>query len=135
MIAVDGNAVCHLSFDDEVDENSNWPCSILCKEWTEEQKKVLIQLKDCFEDSVDMLRPLLECLDEGRGQSHNSKCCCVESSDGNTVFIIKQLLGHPMHCASNACNSLLRLLCAGAVHYPALKHYFSYSIVQDGTVL
>ena len=44
---------------------------------------------------------------------------CVESSDGNTVFIIKQLLGHPMHCASNACNSLLRLL--GAVHYPALR--------------
>ena len=42
VIAVDGNAVCHLSFDDEVDENSSWPCSILCKEWTEEQKKALI---------------------------------------------------------------------------------------------
>ena len=27
VIAVDGNAVCHLSFDDEVDENSSWPCS------------------------------------------------------------------------------------------------------------
>ena len=68
-----------------------------------------------------MLRSLLECLDDGCGQSYNSKCCCVELSDGNTVFIIKQLLGHPMHCASNACNSLLRLLCAGAVHYPALR--------------
>ena len=68
-----------------------------------------------------MLSPLLECLDDGCGQSHNSKCCCVESSDGNTVLIIKQLLGHPMHCASNACNSLLHLLHAGAVHYPALR--------------
>ena len=77
MIAIDENAVCHLSFDDEVGKNSSWPCSILCKEWTEEQKKALIQLKDCFEDSVDMLRPLLKCLDDGCGQSHNSKCCCV----------------------------------------------------------
>ena len=67
VIGIDGNAVCHLSFDDEVDENSSWPCSILCKEWTEEQKKALIQLKDCFEDSIDMLRPLLECLDDGCG--------------------------------------------------------------------
>lgn len=34
---------------------------------------------------------------------------------------MKHLMGHPMHCASDACSSLLRVLRAAAVHYPALR--------------
>ena len=38
VIAIERNDVCcHLSLDDEGDENRSWLCNILCKELTEEQ--------------------------------------------------------------------------------------------------
>lgn len=120
-IAIDENAVCHLSLDDEVADNKGWPCSILCKKLTEQQKKALVQLKKHFDNPVEMTRALLEHLDDGCQQTHYSKSCVVESSDGDMVFFMKHLMGHPMHCASDACSSLLRVLRAAAVHYPALR--------------
>ena len=76
--------------------------------------------KGC-DDPVEMIRAFLEHLDDGCEQSHYSKSCVVESFDGDTVFFIKHLMGHPMHCASEACSSLLHVLRAGAVHHPALR--------------
>ena len=120
-IAVDENAVYHLSLDDEVAENKGWPCSILCKKLTEQQKEALVQLKRHFDNPVEMIRALLKHLDDGCQQTHYSKSCIVGSSDGDMVISMKHLMGHPMHCASDACSSLLRVLRAAAVHYPALR--------------
>ena len=81
----------------------------------------MLQLKKSFHNSIEIIRPLLEHLDKGCGQGHYSKSCFVESSDGEDSFVVTELMGHPIHCASQACNSQLRLLRAGAVHYPALR--------------
>ena len=39
VIAIERNAVCHFSLDDEGDDNRSWLYNILCKELTEEQNK------------------------------------------------------------------------------------------------
>ena len=113
--------MCHLSLDDGFDESKGWECSIVCKKFTKEQKEALLLLKGTFDNSVETIRPLLQHLDDGCGQGHHSKTCLVESSSGETSYVVRELMGHPMHCASNPCHSQLRLLRAGAVHYPALR--------------
>ena len=122
-IAVDTDGICHLSLDEAynvMDKNESWKCTIMCKEFTNEQKKMVINLKNWFDDSVEVIRPMLEHVDDGCGQPHYCKSCYVESS------AVKELMGHPMHCASGSCDSQLRLLRAAAVHYPALRTLLNY---------
>ena len=44
-------------------------------------------------------------------------------------------MGHPMHCASNACNSLLHLLRAGAVRYPRTLLQQLYCARQNSALI
>ena len=126
-IAVDTNGTCHLSLDDDCDviQSNSWKCNIMCKEFTNEQKKIVIDLKQNFGDSVGLIRSLLEHVDDGCGHTHYCKHYHVESSDEECCFKVKERLGHPLHCAFESCDSQLRLLRAGAVHYPALRTLLS----------
>lgn len=39
-----------------------------------------------------------EHLDDGCAQAHDKKICLVELSGGDTFFVVKELMGYPMHC-------------------------------------
>ena len=49
-IAVDRDGVCHLNLEDGVSLSKSWECTVLCKEFTDEQKKIVLQLKSSFGD-------------------------------------------------------------------------------------
>ena len=124
-IAVDTNGTCHLNRD-TMDQSASWKCSIMCKKFTDEQKKIIINLKNSFDNSVEMIRLLLEHVDDGCEQAHYCKSCHVESSDEGCHFTVKELMGHPIHCAFGSCDSQLHLLRAAAVHHPALRTFLNY---------
>ena len=123
IIAVDTNGTCHVSLDDDcdvLDQITSWKCNIICKQFTDDQKKIVVELKNSFDNSVGVIRSLLEHVDGGCRHPYYFKSY-VESSDEACCFKVKGLMGHPMHCAFESCDSQLHLLCAGAVHYPALR--------------
>jgi len=102
-----------------------------CKTFCTEDKQNIINLKDYFANgSVEEIRDLLQNLDHDCQHGHYSKHSHVDytSTEGNggeisltNDFKDKELKGHPLQCCFGFCNSQLRLLQAGAVHYPALR--------------
>ena len=125
VIAVDGDGKCHLNIEDREEVSLNtWKCDLTCKRFGDHDKQSVIDLKKSFtEESVEEARSLLQNLDTECEHGHYSRSYDIDltfeelSCDNH----FKELKGHPLHCCYGYCNSQLRLLRAGAVHYPALR--------------
>ena len=72
------------------------------------------------QECIEEVRDLLQNLDSGCEHDHYTKPYGGNlAADDSDKF--KELKDHPLQCCSGFCNSKLRILWAGAVHYPALR--------------
>ena len=116
-IAVDSDGKCYLNLDDKK-SSKTWKCTITCKTLCNEEIQSIIDVKHEFSDEcIENAREVLQLLDNGCEHGHYSKPYDVDKED-NELEIRK---GHPLPCSSGCCSSWLRMLRAGAVHYPALR--------------
>ena len=109
-IPLDAQGVAHIS------EGSM--CSYTCCTVSDDDVKVIIDLKRAFENPITQIREELQNIDHGCPHVHHVKprrmddwLACTEISK----------LGHPLPCSSGMCNSKLRVLRAASVHYPGLR--------------
>ena len=126
VIAVDKNGKCYLELEDLQLSSKTWKCSLTCKKFCVKDRQTVMNLKSVFTDeSVEEVRELLQSLDSGCEHGHYSKRCDVNmeesSNESSHLNHYKELKGHPLPCYSDCCNSRLRILRAGAVHYPVLR--------------
>jgi len=86
-----------------------------------------MELKKYFANGlVEEIRDLLQNLDHDCQHGHYSKpfnvdCTSTDEVSLTNEFKDKELKGHLLQCCLGYCNSQIRLLQAGAVHYPALR--------------
>ena len=121
-IAVDSDGKCYLNLDDEKSSKS-WKCNLTCKTFCSEDIQSMIDLKNEFSDeSVETAREVLQILDNGCEHGHYNKPYNVDKEESSFVLSqFENMKGHPLPCSSGCCSSWLRMLRAGAVHYPVLR--------------
>ena len=74
--------------------------------------------KALFQLPVHKLRESLNSIDECTEQGHYSRPLNMQNSQGEMLYY--ELAGHPLPCTSD-CQSSLRVLRAGATHFPQLR--------------
>ena len=118
-IAVDSDGKCYLNLDDEKSSKS-WKCNMTCKTFCSEDIQRIIDLKNEFSDeSVETAREVLQILDNGCEHGHYNRPYDVDKEQSS--FQLEGIKGHPLPCSSGCCSSWLRMLRAGAAHYPVLR--------------
>ena len=93
-------------------------CSYVCRTVSDDDVKVILNLKSAFEKSFAEVREQLQNIDTGCPHVHHAKL--REMDEGLESTEITKA-GHPLPCASGMCSSKLRTLRAASVHYPALR--------------
>ena len=69
-IAVDRDGRCHLNVDDEK-ESKTWRCDLTCKTFDNEDRQIIIDLKNEFsDDSIESVRDVLQTVDDGCDHGH-----------------------------------------------------------------
>ena len=121
-IAVDSDGKCYLHLDDDKLSKS-WKCNLTCKTFCSEDIQSIIDLKNEFSDeSVETAREVLQLLDNGCEHGHYNKPYDIDKEESSfDLSQLEDMKGHPLPCSSGCCSSWLRMLRAGAVHYPVLR--------------
>ena len=122
VIVVDDSGRCVIAEEEgERDAKTNrpkrWKCTSECKLPTATEAECIIATKALFEKPVQTLREgLNECSEHGH-------YTCPLNADHKMPY--HELAGHPIPCTTvNAdCKSSLRVLRAGATHFPLLRRF------------
>ena len=109
-IPLDAQGIAHIS------EGS--ACSYACRTVSDDDVKVILDLKHAFENPIPHVQKELQNIDNGCPHVHHLKPRGMD--DGLACTEISKL-GHPLPCSSGMCSSKLRVLRAASVHYPALR--------------
>ena len=124
-IPLDAQGIAHIS------EAS--ACLYACRTVSDDDVKVIPDLKHAFENPIPQIREELQNIDNGCPHVHHLKPRGMD--DGLACTEISKL-GHPLPCSSGMCNSKLRVLCAASVHYPDLRKLLhSVYMAKNVTVL
>ena len=112
-IILDMNGKAHIS--------DNGECSYLCRNVTDEDAKVILEIKEAFDKPVPKIREELQGIDANCPHVHHVKPNKMDEDSDNMAITELKKLGHPFPCSSGMCNSKLRTLRAASVHYPVLR--------------
>lgn len=93
-------------------------CSYVCRTVSDDDVKVILDLKRAFEKPFVKVREQLQNIDTGCPHVHHVK---PRGMDEGLACTEITKAGHPLPCASDMCNSKLQILRAASVHYPALR--------------
>ena len=92
-------------------------CSYACHTVSDDDVKVILDLKHAFENPIAQIREGLQNIDNCCPHIHHLKPKGMDDGLASTEI---SKLSHPLPCSSGMCNSKLQVLCAASVHYPAL---------------
>ena len=107
-------------------------CSYACRTVSDDDVKVILDLKHAFENPIAQIREGLQNIDNGCPHIHHLKPRGMD--DGLACTEIFKL-GHPLPCSSEMCNSKLRVLLAASVHYPVLQNSCTLYIWQENVTI
>ena len=93
-------------------------CSYACRTVSDDDVKVILDLKRAFENPIAQIREGLQNIDNGCPHIHHLK---PRAMDDGLAWTKISKLGHPLPCSSGMCNSKLRVLRTASMHYPALQ--------------
>ena len=122
-IVVDDNGRCYLNLHNDT-SSKTWKCDLTCRALDNEDKQIIIDLKDEFcDDSIDNVRDVLQTLDDGCQHGHFYKISdhLVDMEEGSDESFdlnpLEEKKGHPLPCSSGCCTSQLYTLRAAAVPF------------------
>ena len=129
IIPVDEQGKCFVADEIEHDKQTGclrkWKCTAECKLPTDDEVASIQRAKDVFKLPMQELRHELENIDSGCENGHYVMPCSADPevfpSDEDDPS--RQLMGHPLTCASGHCKSLLRIVRAASTHYPLLRRF------------
>ena len=93
-------------------------CTYVCRTVSDDDVKVILDLKCAFEKPFAEVREQLQSIDTGCPHVHHLK---PRGMDEGLACTEITKAGHPLPCTSGMCNSKLRILRAASVHYPTLR--------------
>ena len=117
-IAVDECGKVHIS--DEL--GNGWGCSFACKTISEDDVRIILDMKKYLDEPVDEVREWLQSIEDDCPHLHHVKRRADSSDfDDSSEFDDTEKQGHPLPCADGTCQSRLRVLRAASVHYTNLR--------------
>ena len=102
-----------------------WKCTEECKLPTDEELSSIVAAKEQFKIPMQELRKTLEFMDKGCQRGHHTDRSFLTKFDSKAdeQEQFHELLSHPLPCAIEMCNSLLKTLRAAATHYLQLRRF------------